>query len=303
MYGLSPNLRGIICMVLATGTFVANDTLMKLATEGLMPFQTLFLRGVWACIWLLPAVLFTGHAPAMVRGAHPTVFLRAGFETIAVLCFIVALANMQLANITAINQTSPMLLLIGVSVFFADRIGRLRIGLIVAGFVGALLVAQPTLSGISPFALLGFSCAILTAGRDLVGRRVPQNIPTLVVAYWTCIVVMVAAGLATVLAEAWQPLTLRHVLLLAGSGLFLTFGQFFIFLSWRTGATGVVAPFYYMFAVWAVISGLVVFRQLPNGLALAGIGLILASGVAVALLDERKRRLTAIAAAQMSPEP
>ncbi len=52
-----------------------------------------------------------------------------------------------------------------------------------------------------------------------------------------------------------------------------------------------MAPFYYLFSVWAVISGVVVFQTLPNLLALCGIALILGSGVTIALLDERKRRL------------
>jgi drug/metabolite transporter (DMT)-like permease len=303
MHGLSPNLRGIIFMVLSTASFVCNDTLLKLATEGLAPFQTLFLRGVSACLWLLPMVLFTGNGGKMVLGAHWIVLLRNVFEAVAVLCFIVALANLPLADVTAINQTSPMLLLLGVAVLFGDRIGWVRIGLIVVGFGGALLVARPTMSGVSPYVLLGFACAILAAARDIVGRAVPAHIPALVVAYWTCITVMVGAAAATFLFEAWQPVQTRHVLLLAGSGFFLTFGHLFIFMSYRTGATGVVAPFYYMFAVWAVISGLLVFHQLPDALALTGIGLILLSGVVVALLDERKRRLTPIAEARMSPEP
>ncbi len=303
MHGLSPNLRGIIFMLLATGTFVVNDTLLKLATVGLMPFQTLFLRGVSACIWLLPMILVTGNGPKMVRGLHPFLFLRAAFEAAAVLCFIVALASMDIANITAINQTTPMLLLIGVAIVYGDRIGWVRIGLIIAGFAGALMVAHPTMEGLSLYALLGFICATLTAGRDIVGRRVPDSIPTLVVAYWTCIVVMLTAGTATLVSEQWQPVEMRHVLLLAGSGLFLTFGQFFIFLSYRTAETGAVAPFYYMFAIWAVISQLVVFQIVPDWLSISGIGLILASGIAVALLDERKRRLTPIVAERMSPEP
>ncbi|MEO6394371.1 MAG: DMT family transporter [Devosia sp.] len=292
---LSPNLRGIIFMMLATGTFVANDTLMKLVTEGLMPFQTLFLRGVSACLWLLPMVLLTGNGGKMIKGAQPLVLLRNLFELGAVMCFVVGLANLPIADITAINMTAPMLLLIGVAVIYGDRIGWLRMALIAAGFAGALLVAQPTMNGISPYALLGFGCALLTAGRDIVGRKVPQQIPALVVAYWTCITVMVGAGLGTLLFESWQPVTLEHVLLLAGAGFFLTFGHFFIFLAYRTGATGAVAPFFYMFAVWAVISGALVFRSLPNLPAIAGIALILVSGVVVALLDERRRRLTALA--------
>ena len=64
----------------------------------------------------------------------------------------------------------------------------------------------------------------------------------------------------------------RHaILLLAGAGFFLIFGHLFIFLAYRVGPTGVVAPFYYFFTFWAVISGLVVFGQFPNGLAITGI--------------------------------
>ena len=48
----------------------------------------------------------------------------------------------------------------------------------------------------------------------------------------------------------------QHLLLLAGSGLLLSLGHFFIFLSYRTGATAAVAPFYYIFAIWAVCIGL-----------------------------------------------
>ena len=56
-----------------------------------------------------------------------------------------------------------------------------------------------------------------------------------------------------------------------------------------------MAPFYSLFSVWAVLSGYFVFSTFPNALAIAGIGLILVSGVSVVLLDERRRRLTVLA--------
>ncbi len=84
-------------------------------------------------------------------------------------------------------------------------------------------------------------------------------------------------------------------MLLAGAGLFLIFGHFFIFMAYRVGPAGIVAPFYYSFTVWAVISGLLIFRELPNLMAIAGIVLVIASGLVIVLLDERKRRLTVVA--------
>jgi drug/metabolite transporter (DMT)-like permease len=102
---------------------------------------------------------------------------------------------------------------------------------------------------------------------------------------------MIGAAVLHLVFETWQPVAMNQVFLLIGSGLFLCGGHFFIFLSYRTAETGAVAPFYYLFAVWAVISGVAVFGVLPNWLALCGIGLILSAGVVIALMDERRRRL------------
>jgi drug/metabolite transporter (DMT)-like permease len=62
-------------------------------------------------------------------------------------------------------------------------------------------------------------------------------------------------------------------------------------MAYRVGPTGVVAPFFYCFTVWAVISGLLVFGELPNPLAIGGILLVVASGLVIVTLDQRKRRL------------
>lgn len=51
-----------------------------------------------------------------------------------------------------------------------------------------------------------------------------------------------------------------------------------------------VAPFNYAFTLWAVISGYVVFNNVPNTLALAGMGLIIAAGLAVILVEGQTRR-------------
>jgi drug/metabolite transporter (DMT)-like permease len=55
----------------------------------------------------------------------------------------------------------------------------------------------------------------------------------------------------------------------------------------------VVAPFYYTFSVWAVISGLVVFHEFPNTLAVLGILLIIGSGLVIVALDRRSKPLPA----------
>jgi drug/metabolite transporter (DMT)-like permease len=157
------------------------------------------------------------------------------------------------------------------------------------------MVAQPTMQGISVYALLALGTATLAAARDLAGRHVPAEVPGMIVAISAVVVVLVGAGAAHLVSEGWVMPRTHHLLLMAGAGFFLIFGHFFIFMAYRVGPTSAVAPFYYTFTVWAVISGALVFGQLPNALALCGILLVMGSGLAIVSLDQRKRRQTVVA--------
>ncbi|SIT56144.1 conserved membrane hypothetical protein [Mesorhizobium prunaredense] len=288
-------IRGPLFMILSTGSYVANDTMLKLATVGLPPYEVLFLRGTAAMLWGIPLLFALGYARQIPLILDRRVLQRNLLELAAILCYVVALANMQIADSTALGQITPLLMLIGSSVLFGERIGGLRMALIGLGFIGAVMVAQPTMQGISVYALLALGNAAFAAARDLAGRRVAADVPGMIVAISAVVVVLVGSGVAHLMSERWVTPETHHLLLMAGAGLFLIFGHFFIFMAYRAGPTGVVAPFYYCFTVWAVISGLVVFQQLPNAPAIGGILLVVASGLTIVSLDERRRRLTVVA--------
>jgi drug/metabolite transporter (DMT)-like permease len=288
-------IRGPLFMLGATGAYVINDTMMKMATVGLPPFEVLFLRGVAALLLGAPLLVALGYAREAPAMFERRVLARNFLELFGVLSYVVALANMPIADAVALGQITPLLVLLGASILFREKIGGIRMALIALGFTGALMVAQPTMDGISVYALLGLSNAVFCAARDIAGRRVAGHVPGMIVAISAVIIVMIGAGFMHVLTEDWVMPGPHHLALLLGAGLFLIFGHFFIFTAYRVGPTRVVAPFYYSFTVWAVVSGLAVFGELPNALALWGISLVVASGLVIVLLDERRRRLTVVA--------
>ena len=87
---------------------------------------------------------------------------------------------MPIGDITAIFQTSPLLVVAGVSLIWGERIGGPRMVLIALAITGALLIAQPGSSTASPYAAFGVLTAIGSALRDIVGKKVPHDIPGLV---------------------------------------------------------------------------------------------------------------------------
>ena len=283
------NLRGIVFMVLAGGTFVANDSFMKLVLADTPPMQVLLMRGMAATLWCLPLVFILGYGRDIHRVINPWVLLRAAFEILAVTSFILALNHMPIGDITAIFQISPLFVVIGVSLIWGEKIGPIRTALIALGLTGALLVAQPGSTSASPYAAFGFLTAIGSALRDLAGRKVPHSIPGIVVALTTIIAVMAVAGLSTISFETWVPPSNANILKMLAAGLFLVGGHTFVFLAFRFAKAAAVAPFYYAFTLWAMLSGLVVFGDIPNWLSIIGIVFILGSGLASVAYDQRTK--------------
>jgi drug/metabolite transporter (DMT)-like permease len=284
------SVSGIAAMLTATALFVVNDSFMKVVTEHLPSFEVLFLRGLAASIACAILLAWRGEWRAISGVLDSRALLRAAGETLSTLCYIVALAQMPIADVIGIVQTAPLLLIVGAAFLLHERIGLARVALVLVGFAGALMVAQPGTTGFSPAAFFAFAAAVLIAVRDLIGRNVPAQIPVTVVVFATMVMVMAAAGAMSLGIETWIPPTIGHLAFLGAAGLFVTLGQAGLVLAYRLGRTAVIAPFFYSFALWGVVSGLIVWHVLPNPLALAGIVLIATSGIAIVLLDKRQGR-------------
>lgn len=137
------SLRGIAAMLAGTASFVAGDSFMKLVAEDLPPFEVLVLRGVAASLACAILVALRGEWRDISGALDRRALLRAAAETLSVLCYIVALARMPIADVIAILQAAPLILIIGAALVLRERIGPARIALVLVGFAGALMVAQP----------------------------------------------------------------------------------------------------------------------------------------------------------------
>lgn len=292
----SQNVRGIAAMVVAMAAFVANDSCMKLALSDSPPFQVLVMRGIAACLWCLPVIAAMGLLRELPKAFNPWVALRSFSEVFAILSFILALGKMPIADVAAIAQIAPLIVLLGMWLLFGEKVGGLRMALIGLGITGALLVAQPGGGAASPYAIFAFFTAVGAAFRDILSRKVPPGTPALMVTFSTLLIVMLSALAMSLVFETPVQPTLRHAWLMLIAGFFLMCGHSFVFMAYRMSPARVVAPFSYSMMIWAAISGLLVFGDVPNTLAIAGMALIMAAGLAVVLLEGRTRQGVAVPA-------
>ena len=295
----SSNLRAIASMVMAMGVFIAADSCMKLALQDAPLFQLVFMRGFAAVTLCLVLIVALDQAHNLHRMLNPWLVGRGLCEVVANFAFTFAIFHMAIADVTAIAQTCPLFVLLGAWALWGERLGLLRLLLIGLGIAGALLVAQPGTSAASPYAVLGFLTAISAATRDLLTRRVPPNIPALIVAFTVLLILMIAGGIGMFTLETPVLPQPKHFLLMALAGALMIAGHALIFIAYRIGEARSVAPFMYTLTLWAVLAGIILFNDIPNLLAIAGMGLVVVAGLLVILLDEWQRHSGRVRAANV----
>ena len=293
MRPLSVNERGILFVIGATASFSTCDTLIKLATTNFPVLESMFLRSLFAVILAVPLVAVTGEWQRMRAVFNPRVLLRGVFELTSAMAFVIGLANMPIAEITALIQLAPIFLMLAAALVLGLRVTGAQFSLAFLAFVGALFVVQPGGSSFTMFALFGVGAAVLSASRELVGRTVPVGIPGVIVALAAMAVSTVGSGAAMLAFETFRMPEAGEAGLIVASAFFMVIAQVLVFAAYRHAEPGAVAPFFYSGALWAVISSALVFGVLPNMLALTGIGLIVLSGVGVLLISRRRKQAPA----------
>jgi drug/metabolite transporter (DMT)-like permease len=279
------NLRGISFMLAGAGTFVLNDSFMKLALADLPPYEVLTLRGISGTFCALVLLAFMGDFTKLPQALNRWVFLRGILEVGAILTYILALSHAAIGDVTAIFQITPLLVILGMIVIHREKAVVTRLILVGFGFAGALLVAQPGSGATSPFLSFAFCTALFASLRDLAGRRVTIEVPALAATFITILMVMLSAALVGHAYESWLLPSATHFLLLTAAGLFMMLGHMFTFLAYRNASAQSVAPFYYAFMIWAIVAGFLIFGDIPNPLAMTGMLLILVSGLGIVYLE------------------
>jgi drug/metabolite transporter (DMT)-like permease len=271
-------------------SFIFNDAIVKYVSESLPAGQLIVIRGVMACALTLLVARALGVRVKLSELGERWVVIRASLEAVASFFYLYALFNIPLPNATAVNLSSPLFITILAMFFFRERVDVFRWLLIALGFLGVILVIQPQAANFNAFALLTLASTAMYAGRDLLTRKIPSTIPTIVVTLSTAISVTLLAVIV-LFFQGWQPFSGRQFGLLALAAACLAAGYFFMIQASRQGEFSVVAPFRYTGLLGALILGYIVWGYVPNSMAWIGIALLILTGMLMLFREHRRTRL------------
>jgi drug/metabolite transporter (DMT)-like permease len=263
-------------------SFVLNDSLTKFVSASIAAPQLIFLRGLLACIGLIWLAVTVSKLPpwreTLGHICHKWVFIRSFLDGMASLVYLSALFNMPLANATAINMSTPLLIALLSALLLGQRVSGRHWGIMGVGFFGVLLVVQPQADGFNAWAWVALAGTLFHALRDLSVRFIPDHVPSMLITLGTAITATLMAGLWA-LWHPWQSVTWAEWGLMTGAAVFLSIGYFLLIKATRMADMSVIAPFRYLGLLTAVVMGFVVWGDVPNTLAWVGMALLVGASL------------------------
>ena len=210
--------------------------------------------------------------------------------------FYAALALLPLAEATAILFIQPLILTAFAALFLGERVGCLRWAAVITGLIGAFIIIGPNFEKLGWASLLPAGAALCFAMASLITRVWASVAGAMMFQFITAAtaVVLLSAVLmlgstigAAQMTPRWPTPGEIYLLLFAGVGSTIT--NLMLVQGFRIAPPSVLAPFFYLEIVSAVILGFVVFAHLPGPTTALGTAIVIASGLFVWQRETRSR--------------
>jgi drug/metabolite transporter (DMT)-like permease len=292
------NDRPVLGISLMLGFCVAaplGDALAKLLGEKMEVAQLVAIRMGLQVVLLAPIVLLAAIPLAMSARDLRLSALRAVLHMAGIGLMFLSLQYLPLADAVAIAFVMPFIMLLLGKFVLGEEVGSRRILACCVGFLGTCMVMQPSFAEVGWPALLPVGVAFVFAFFMLVTRQLARTVDP--------IALQMVSGL---FACAFLLLLLPFLSGMPGFtfawpdgfawGLVVAMGALgtvaHLLMTWalRFAPSATLAPMQYLEIPVAALLGWVIFRDFPNGLALAGIAVTIAAGLYIIWREQRVSR-------------
>ncbi len=297
-------LGGIGLKILSTLLFTLMNALGRAESATFPTGEIVFFRSWPALLVLIFWLHWRGEFPAGIATNRPFGHLLRGLIGSGGMFFgFAALAFLPLADVVAIGFATP---LIGVALaawILKERVRAYRWSAVGVGFVGVMVMLYEHLGGGavegpsralgSTLALIGAVCA---AGAMTQTRRLTKSEQTGAIVFYFSLLTTVLGALSWFLplifpvlsrGQVWVWPPMADVARLSAMGVLGGTAQIAMTESYRRADASVVAAFDYTAMIWAVITGYLVFGDLPSRFIVIGAGIVIVSGVFVIWREHR----------------
>lgn len=274
---------------------------------GLVPLgQIVTARFLVQAVVLLPLVYLLGKSLRMGQRHAGLLLLRTILHILGIGAMFLSLQYLPLADAVAIAFVMPFIMLLLGRYVLQEEVGHRRLAACAAGFIGTLLVIQPSFAAVGAPALLPLFVAVDFALFMLLTRPLAKALDPIAM---QCMSGLMACALLvplSLLAIPFDWIALTPIdpgreawILLLLLGILGTVAHLMMTWSLRFAPTTTLAPMQYLEIPFATLVGWLIFRDFPNGLALIGIMITIAAGLYIIARERAVARSAPISQPQV----
>lgn len=303
-------LLGILLMIGFCVVAPMGDAVAKLLGESQPLGQMLIIRFAVQFVLLLPLVALTGRIWRLSGRLLWLAALRTGLHIIGIGMMFTALRYLPLADAVAIAFVMPFILLILGRYILGEEVGMRRLAACVVGFIGTLMVIQPSFVEVGLPALLPLGVAVNFAVFIMVTRQLAPHTDPIGLQMASGAMATVALVPAVLLMQPlnleisdFAPIDGDDAFLLFAIGALGTLGHLLMTWSLRYAPSATLAPIQYIEIPVAAVIGFLIFDDWPDGLAAVGIVITVAAGLYIVLRERAIARARPQEHAPLPPIP
>ena len=286
-----------VCAMVAVFFFSLNDAVMKFISDGYALHQIVLARSCVGLFVLLVIFIPLKGTFAILKTQRLKMHILRGLAVVfANLTFFLGLAELPLAEATAIFFVSPLVITLFSIFFLRERVGIHRWGSIFFGLLGVLIILRPGTEAFKMVSLLPIAAAIGYATLHTLTRHIGKTESALTMTFYiqvtfifTCCVFWFLVGdghLANTQSPAMNFLFREWVVLSKSDwpvfiilGITSAFGGFLISQAYRKAEAAFVAPFEFIAMPLSIFWGVVIFKSIPDFQSFIGMAMIVGSGL------------------------
>ncbi len=295
--------RGVIFMFASSFGFALMNAFAKILSVNIPPMENIFFRSVVMVVIMLFVYIYMAlrqnKKKKLKKGGFVKLFMRVAFGSFAMFCVFYNIATIPLGTATAFAQSVPLYVVFIGLFFLKEKINIAIICATLIGFVGILMIGNPSINGLSVANIL---CGIASG----VGMAIAFVALKGLKDYFDNAFVILSFALGTTLLGLFgmlipienvggfvMPTKIEWFFILC-MGISGTIAQHFLNKAYVIAPVGIVAPIDYSRIIFSIFLGILLGDSLPNATTTIGITLIIISGLLIAtpalLEDIRKIR-------------
>ena len=291
---MTTNIRAILVCLLAYLCFDLMSVHVRILSASYSPQELSVYRNVLGVLPSILLLMYTRELSFDIKDYKikkwKLAFGRGLLVALAQLLFYTALADLELATVSALGQTNAIFIVLIAVIFYREKVGPWRWSAVIIGFGGAVWIMQPGSNMFTWTAALPIGAAFCYAASMVTLRSFDVSISSAIIYLYSSVAAALGAILLATGTTDFSPIqSISDALLIFSMSLCGGFGVVFLMYAFRQAPASVLAPFSYFGILTAFGLGWIVFDELPLDKLFPGVILIILSGLTILWREERNK--------------